>query len=416
MMFKRAVNFIRLRWIFIGFSIFVIVAGVVGYVVNGGFNLGIDFTSGLSQQFVIDPAAAKSGIAQLRATLAPLGRFDLQVVGNPQNQEFLVKVQAPKIDSEFQNRTEAQIHDLLAAAYGAGSIKVTSSDFVGPRYSGELATQTIWILLVAILGILIYAGIRFQLIYGTAAVITTVHDALFMVGVTALFRIEFTTTTVAALLTIIGYSINDTIVIFDRVRENRGLMRDTELGMILNTSITQTMSRTILTSLTTMMAILALLFLTKGDIHNFALLMVIGIVEGTYSTIFVASPIVYMWTRARDRRRKSRELAKYGRGLAPAAQSRAAPAETEDMGRSLQEAAAESEEAGEAAEEGLPAGAESDAGAALPQSQPAGVQGPPRANASSANLPGVQPAVPQETGTAAGGYIRVQRRHKKRKR
>jgi preprotein translocase subunit SecF len=423
MMFKRAINFIRLRWIFIGFSILVIVAGVVGYVANGGFNLGIDFTSGLSQQFVIDPAAAKVGIAQLRATLAPLGRFDLQVVGNPQNQEFLVKVQAPKVDSEFQNRTEAQIHDLLAAAYGADSIKVTSSDFVGPRYSGELATQTIWILLVAILGILIYAGIRFQLIYGTAAVITTVHDALFMVGVTALFRIEFTTTTVAALLTIIGYSINDTIVIFDRVRENRGLMRDAELGTILNTSITQTMSRTILTSLTTMMAILALLFLTKGDIHNFALLMVVGIVEGTYSTIFVASPIVYMWTGARDRGRKARDLSKYGRGLAPAAQSRAAPAEAEvqpveagDMGRSPLEAA-EGEEAGEAAEEELPAGVVPAAGAAPPpQSHPAGVQGPPRANSSSANPPGVQPAVPQETGSAAGGYIRVQRRHKKRKR
>ncbi len=418
MMIKKVINFIRLRWLFIGFSILVIVVGAVGYVVNGGFNLSIDFTPGLTEQFLVDPAAAKTSIAQMRAALAPLGRFDLQIVGSPQEQQFLVKVLAPKANSEFQSRTETKIHDLLGAAYGAGNIKVTSSDFVGPRYSSELATQTIWILLVAILGILIYAAIRFQIIYGSAAVITTVHDALFMVAVTAVFRIEFTTTTVAALLTIIGYSINDTIVIFDRVRENRGLMRDADLGTILNTSITQTLGRTILTNTTVLLSIVALYVVGSGDIKNFALLMIIGIFEGTYSTIFVASPIVYMWTGARDRRRKARDLSKYGRGLTPAAEGHsaavAAPAEPEAKEPWEAEAAGAG---AEAAEEELPPGAAPAAGAALPEPT-AAVQPPPRAGVAPVSPAAAQPvpAVAQEAGSAAGGYVRVQRRHKKRRR
>ncbi len=424
MMIKKVIDFIRLRWVFIGFSILTILVGAVGYVVNRGFNLSIDFTPGLTEQFLVDPAAAKASIAQVRAALAPLGRFDLQVVGTPQEQQFLVKVLAPQADSEFQNRTEARLHDLLAAAFGAGNIQVTSSDFVGPRYSSELATQTIWILLVAILGILIYAAIRFQIIYGAAAVITTVHDALFMVAVTAVFRIEFTTTTVAALLTIIGYSINDTIVIFDRVRENRGLMRDADLGVILNTSITQTLGRTILTNTTVLLSIIALYIVGSGDIKNFALLMIIGIFEGTYSTIFVASPVVYMWTRARDRRRKARDLSKYGHGLATATPgAAAAPAartgaemkergEAEALGSPLEAA-----EGTETAEEELPQEEAPAAGAALPESA-AAVPPPPKAGVGPVGPAAVQPvpAVPQDAGSGAGGYIRVQRRHKKRRR
>jgi preprotein translocase subunit SecF len=419
MMFKRAINFIRLRWIFIGFSVFIILAGVVGYVVNGGFNLSIDFTSGLSEQFQINPAGAKATIGQVRAVLAPLQRFDLQVVGSPQEQQYLVRVQASNPDSQFQDRTTAQIHDLLATAYGADNLQVSSSDFVGPRYSGELATQTIWILLVAILGILIYAAIRFQFIYGAAAVLTTVHDALFMIGVTAIFRIEFTTTTVAALLTIIGYSINDTIVVFDRVRENRGLMRESDLGTILNTSITQTLTRTILTSLTTMMAILALIFLATGDIKNFATLMVVGIVEGTYSTIFVASPIVYMWTGARDRKRKARELAKFGRGMA-AAPGAAPAAPAASRGSSAFQPAAEAEAVeGELGVE--VADEEPEEVAEYPQAageQRRGFTPEEQAPAKPAFAPGGQPSqAPAGVPAGAGaGYVRLQRRHKKRKR
>jgi preprotein translocase subunit SecF len=410
MMFKRVIDFIRLRWIFIGFSIFTILAGIAGYIVNGGFNLSIDFTSGLAQQFRIDPAGATANIAQMRSVLAPLDRFDLQVLGNPQDQEFLVKVLAPQADSEFQSRTETQILDLLGQAFGAGNVKVLSSDFVGPRYSSELATQTIWILLVAIIGILIYAAFRFQIIYGTAAVLTTVHDALFMVAVTAIFRIEFTTTTVAAILTIIGYSINDTIVIFDRVRENRGLMREAELGTILNTSITQTLGRTILTNTTVLLSIIALYVLGSGDIKNFALLMIIGVFEGTYSTIFIASPIVYMWSRANDRRRKARELAKYGRVTegAQLARERREPEPAMELAQPelIPQGPGPYPEAPEFAEHTAEGAVEAE-GEAPAVEKPALAPQP-------APLPQPSPV----SGAGAQGYTRVQpvRRHKKRRR
>jgi preprotein translocase subunit SecF len=340
---KRVIDFLRLRYIFFGFSVVLIVAGIAGYFLMGGFNLGIDFTAGLTQQVQINPQAVKVTIADMRQTLAPLERFDLQVVGNPANQEFAVKVMAPSQEQEFQTQTENRIQELLGAAYGAGNVTIESSDFVGPRYSRELATQTITVLAVALVLILIYAAVRFQLIYGAAAVLCLVHDSLFMLAVLAITRIEFTTTMVAAVLTIIGYSINDTIVIFDRVRENRPLMRDAPLITILNTSITQTLSRTILTSATTLLAIIGLYVIGSGDIKNFALIMIVGIVEGTYSTIFIASPIVLEWTTAVEKRRRRRDMQLYGRQAAAqaaphlAAQGQALPRPVEEEAEALQQ-------------------------------------------------------------------------------
>jgi preprotein translocase subunit SecF len=400
---KRAINFIGARWIFIGFSIVMITAGVIGYVANGGFNLSIDFTAGLNQQFRIDPAARTVQIADVRQALAALGRYDLQEIGVSTEQQFVVKVMADPAVGDFQARTEARILQLLEQAFGTGNIAVQSSDFVGPRYSQELATQTISILLVAVILILIYAAFRFKFVYGMAAVLCLLHDALFMLAVAAVFRIEFSPTTVAAVLTIIGYSINDTIVIFDRVRENRGLLRDADLAALLNTSITQTLGRTILTSATVFLSIIALFVLASGDIKNFALLMLVGIFEGAYSTIFIASPIVYMWTRANEKRRRAKDLAKYGQGQAP--QQRRAAAEPE-----APEAGAPAPEAIQAAE-GAVEGAEAEASEVLAPMQVSAVDSPPS---------GPQAQAPQEGGvvmpTSGGGYTRLQRRHKKRRR
>ena len=409
---KKAINFIGARWFFIALSIAMISAGVIGYVANGGFNLGIDFTAGLNQQFRVDPAARPVQIAEVRQALAALGRYDLQAVGSPAEQQFVVKLMADPAVSDFQARTEARILQLLEQAFGTGNITVQSSDFVGPRYSQELATQTISILLVAVILILIYAAFRFKFVYGMAAVLCLFHDALFMLAVTALFRLEFTTTTVAAVLTIIGYSINDTIVIFDRVRENRGLMRDANLATILNTSITQTLGRTLLTGFTVFISIIALVIVGRGDIRNFALLLVVGIVEGAYSTIFIASPIVYMWTLGNEKRRKVRDLAKYGQGMAPVRRA-AAPAESETS------AEPKALEPGEAAEEAVETALQAAAGGVEPaeQARPSGVLPEPKAAVQAPQAAG-SPAAPQNVAspTAAGGYVRLQQRHKKRKR
>jgi preprotein translocase subunit SecF len=401
---RKAINFIGARWIFISFSIVMITAGVVGYIAYGGFNLSVDFTAGLNQQFQVNPAARKVATTEVRQALAPLERFDLQAVGAPAEQQFVVKVMADRKASDFQSRTEARILQLLEEAFGKGNIAVQASDFVGPRYSQELATQTVWIFLVAIILILIYAAFRFRFIYGMAAVLCLFHDALFMLAVNAVFRIEFSTTTVAAVLTIVGYSINDTIVIFDRVRENRGLMRDADLATILNTSITQTMGRTILTSLTVFLSIIALFVLGRGDIKNFALLMLVGIFEGAYSTIFIASPIVYMWTRANEKRRKSRDQAKYGRGMAAAPERRVAEHAEPEVSEELPLEAA-SEETAEIAAEASP-----EASGSVPAETPMAAYQP-------ASAPQAPPPVGVIVPSAGGGsYVRLQRRHKKRKR
>ena len=309
----RVYDFLRLRWVMMAVSLVLIVGGVAGYFVRGGMNLGIDFTSGLVQQVQVQPGDREVSIGDVRAALEGLEGLSIQSVGPAESRQFMIKVLAPGEDPSFQERVEARILNQLSGAFGPDSVTVLQSDFVGPRYAGELATQTLSILAVALLLILIYTAFRFRIIYAGAAVLCLVHDTLIMLGVIAVFRLEVTTTTVAAILTIIGYSLNDTIIIFDRVRENRSLMRDSDLGKIINTSISQSLSRTILTSMTTLLAIVTVYVLGSGDIKNFALNLMIGILVGTYSTVFIASPIALEWTRYGDRRRKRRDVERYGK-------------------------------------------------------------------------------------------------------
>ncbi len=323
---KRVINFLKFRFIMIAVSLLLIGAGIVGYFVRGGLNFGIDYTAGLVQQIKIDPAAEQVEIADMRDALVEIEGLYLQVAGRPDDQQFMVKVIAPQEDAEFRIRMEDKIFELLGDAFGAENVEVQSSDFVGPRYSRELVGQTVSIVMVAMLLILIYTAFRFRISYATAAVLCLVHDTLIMMGVIVVFQLEMTTTTIAAIMTIIGYSLNDTIVIFDRVRENRTLMRDADLAVILNTSITQSMGRTLLTSLTTLLAVVMIFIFGTGDIKNFALSLIIGVVVGTYSTIFIASPIALGWTRAVEKRRKKRDFELYGRQAA----AQASPQLTEE--------------------------------------------------------------------------------------
>ena len=327
---RKPINFLGLRFLMITISLLLITAGVAGYFIRGGLNFGIDFTAGLVQQIRIDPAAVSVDIAEVRDALSEIEGVDLQVIGPPASQQFSVKVIAPAEDRSFQNRMENRLSELLGEAFGLENLEIQASDFVGPRYSRELAGQTVSIVLVAMLLILIYTTFRFKIRYATAAVLCLIHDTLIMMGVIAVFRLEVTTVTIAAIMTIIGYSLNDTIVIFDRVRENQELMRDSDLAVILNTSITQSMSRTLLTSLTTLLAVATIFIFGTGDIKNFALSLMVGVVVGTYSTVFIASPVVLGWSRLVDRRRKRRDIQLYGRQAAiPAAQARREEAASE---------------------------------------------------------------------------------------
>jgi preprotein translocase subunit SecF len=310
-------------------------------------------------------AGVQAPMADVRVTLASLGQFDLQAVGRPANQEFIARLEAKSDDPGFQTRTETAVLKLLSDKYGADQVILKRTDFVGPRLSGSLARQSVWLILVALVLIQIYMAFRFKLVYAVAAVLALVHDALIMLAFAAVFRLEIDAGTIAAILTILGYSINDTIVIFDRVRENQPLMRGSSLETILDTSVTQTLGRTIITSGATFLTVLSLFILTSGSMKNFALAMIVGIFEGTYSTVFIASPIVLEWENMRERRRKRREREKYGFGAA-------------ETGR-VEKAAEAVEEAADQAGEGEPLGADgmpAGIGAAALSAEPAAAASP----------------------------------------
>jgi preprotein translocase subunit SecF len=256
----------------------------------------------------------ETNIAEVRSLLAPMGDFSLQAVGAPTGQEFITRIPVkPGMDERsFLEDSQKNLLQALEARFGAGQVIIKSTEFVGARMAQGLASQTVWLVLIAVLGIFIYMFFRFRpWIYGAAAVIGILHDALVMLSFDAVFRVEIDAATIAAILTILGYSINDTIVNFDRARENVGLMRGESLRTILDTSVTQTLSRTFITSGATLLTVIALFVLTSGSIKNFALNMIVGIVEGTYSTFFSAF-LVIEWVNWRDRRKKSDTLAKYG--------------------------------------------------------------------------------------------------------
>ena len=187
---------------------------------------------------------------------------------------------------------ERVMEGLRAEPFGKGAVKLRS-EWVGPKAGSQLRTNAMMSLTYAMLFIMLYVAIRFDFRFGPGGVVALIHDVIIVFGVFVFLRIEVTLTTIAALLTIAGYSINDTIVIFDRIRENLGKRKDTKILSMVNTSINQTMSRTILTNLTVMMVVLAMWFIGwNTSLRDFAFALVIGQIVGTYSTIFIASPIV----------------------------------------------------------------------------------------------------------------------------
>jgi preprotein translocase subunit SecF len=193
----------------------------------------------------------------------------------------------------------------LETAFGDDSVAVTRSDYVGSRFSKQLQNQAGLLLFATLILILIYASIRFKIEYAIGAVAAIAHDALIMVTFICLTNMEFNTTTIAALLTILGYSINDTIVVFDRIRETLRVYPDDTFENILNRSISETLGRTVITTVTTMLAVLSLFIFTTGSMKDFALALLVGMVSGVYSTIFIASSFVYLWRRKSSRPRPS---------------------------------------------------------------------------------------------------------------
>jgi preprotein translocase subunit SecF len=249
----------------------------------------------------LPPGAQAVPIDEVRAALNNLGSIAVQALGQAEDRRFMIRTE----DNGGERVPAEEVVAALETRFGHNSIAVTRSDYVGSRFSKQLQSQA-GILFVATLAlILIYASIRFKVQYALGAVLAIAHDALIMVAFICWTRMEFNTTTIAAILTILGYSINDTIVIFDRVRETRRIYPDDMFENVINRAISETLGRTFITTITTMLAVLALFIFTTGSMKDFALSLLVGMVSGVYSTIFIASAFVYFWKPRQSKARKA---------------------------------------------------------------------------------------------------------------
>ena len=253
-----------------------------------GFNFGIDFQAGINITVDVPSADDEQAIRDALSEYNP----QVQTAGD-EGGRFVIRIADDASNENFQQDVSNAVKDKLGAKYG--TVSILSEEYIGTSFASNLATQTIWLTLIALGLILLYIWIRFKLNYAVSAVTAVFHDVLFLLGFIGAFQLEFSTATIAAVLTIIGYSLNDTIVIFDRIRENSRIVKDKSFSDIINLSVSQSMSRTLITSFTTLIAVMAMVIFASGTIRTFALSLVVGIIVGTYSSIFVASPILLAW-------------------------------------------------------------------------------------------------------------------------
>ena len=276
-------SFIPKRKMFMAFSVLLVAASVFMFL-SKGLNYGIDFKGGIMLEVRTEKAA---NIAGMRTTLGDLGlgEVSLQEFGQPT--DVLIRIQR----QDGGEKAQQEAVNTIKAALGS-SVEYRRTEFVGPKVSDELFWDGLTAVGLAVLAILMYIWFRFEWQFGLGAIVALSHDVITTIGIFALMGFEFNLSTVAAVLTIAGYSINDTVVVFDRVRENLRKYKKMPFPELLNNSINQTLSRTVITSVTTMLALLALYFLGGEVIRDFSFAMIWGVLIGTYSSIFLAVPIL----------------------------------------------------------------------------------------------------------------------------
>ena len=278
------------RWkIWIGFSALLILLSITS-TVTIGLNFGIDFKGGTT---IRADSSQQIDVSKYRSALAPLGLGDISIaeVFDPtfdaDQNVVLIRIQSQEGQESVAADTVMKVELALKAL--APDITFPSVESVGPKVSGELITTAAWAVIVAIVVVLIYIWLRFEWQFAVGAVGALVHDIILTIGVFSVLQIKFDLAIIAALLTIVGYSLNDTVVVFDRVRENLRRFKKKDLAEVLNLSINATLSRTMMTSVTTLLALISLFILGGDVIRGFVFAMIWGVVVGTYSSVFVAS-------------------------------------------------------------------------------------------------------------------------------
>lgn len=313
-------DFLRWRWHAIALSLIVIIAGAAR-IATTGMPLGIEFAGGTA---IIAEFDQPTSVEAVRAALQknyPGGSDDaiVQEYGDPAARQVMVRLPIVGAESGSALSDTAKAAEDALRKGGLPNFKIIGSEIVGPAVGRDLTQKGIYAFVASLIGILIYIAFRFQVSVAMGAVVATIHDILVTLAFLAFFEYDMTLNVIAAILTVTGYSTNDTIVIFDRVRENLRSKRRESLDKIINQSLNQTLGRTVITAGTALLSAIAL-FLFGGEVlHGFAFTMMVGIITGTYSTVFIAAAIVTLW---RGRGKKT-----------PAASLDVAPAAGADQGR-----------------------------------------------------------------------------------
>ena len=291
---KLNFDFMGKRWLGFAFSIILTITSL-GLFATKGLNLGIDFTGGILMEIHTNETA---DLGKLRAVLGSqgYGEISLQNIGDiAAGKDVMIRIQVSEKDD--QSVITGKVKTLLSQQLG-DKIDYRKIDFVGPTVGQELIQSGILAVLSAFACIMLYVWFRFEWQYGVGAILALVHDSIMIIGFFAITRLEFGLTAVAAILTIIGYSINDSVVIYDRIRENMRKFKKMEVFGLLNISINETLSRTVLTASTTFLASLALLIFGGEVIRAFSAAMVFGVIIGTYSSIYISAPaLIYLHLR-----------------------------------------------------------------------------------------------------------------------
>lgn len=288
-LFKKltVINFIGLRKLALIFSIALLAASTYSLSTQG-LNYGIDFSGGTKLELAYQQDVS---VLDMRATLASSGYPEAVVQHFGSNKDVLIRIPLSPENSDAKVSDDV-VKILAASEVGPGAVR--SVEFVGPTFGKELFEKGILALVYALIGVMIYVAFRFEWKFSLGSVVALIHDVVITVGLFSILQLEFTLPVLAALLAVIGYSLNDTIVVFDRIRENFRKLRETDTEDTMNVSINQTLPRTILTSLTTLLVLVALYFYGGDALSGFAATLIIGVLIGTYSSIFVASPTVLM--------------------------------------------------------------------------------------------------------------------------
>jgi len=282
-------------------SAVVIVLCLGSILYHGGLRYGVDFSGGLLIQIKFSKPV---GISEVRNALEVMGSKEAMVQAFGGENEFLIRIEKSSEDLEGVSKS---IQASLQEQFKDKPLEIRRAEVVGPKVGKDLKRKALWAVGLSLLGILIYVAWRFrEIAYGLGGIIALFHDVIVVYGAISIAGIEYSLNVLAVILTIVGFSINDTIVIFDRVRENVKKLRKENLETVFNISINETLVRTILTSGTVMMVVLILFFFGGPVIHDFTTALIVGLITGTYSTVYIASPVVIFWEKHITRRKKRR--------------------------------------------------------------------------------------------------------------